>query len=449
MTKGLHVPSEIGKLRKVCLHRPGDELLNLPPDELERLLFDDVPFLEVAQQEHDTFAQILRDQGVEVLYLENLVAEVFDQVPGARAEFTDQYIAEAGIRGQHMPQIVREKLDSIEDNLEFVKKTMAGMTKAEIDMPLTASTTLDSLVNSESESDLIIDQDHGRHDQGRDRHAPHGVHDPRLPGQLRVRVRPDHRPMPNLYFTRDPFAVVGEGVNLNRMYSVTRNRETLYGKYVFKYHPDYKDVSLYFRRDCQFHTEGGDVLNINEKTLAVGISQRTQAAAIDVMAQNIFWNSDSKVERILAFDIPVSRAFMHLDTVFTQIDVDKFTIHPAIMGTLRVYELTAGKNPGDVNIRLIEDTLEHVLEDATGVDQVKLIPCGGGDPIAASREQWNDGSNTLCVEPGKICVYARNTVTNDVLYKEGLDLLVVPSAELSRGRGGPRCMSMPFWREDL
>ena len=192
MTKGLHVPSEIGKLRKVCLHRPGDELLNLPPDELERLLFDDVPFLEVAQQEHDTFAQILRDQGVEVLYLENLVAEVFDQVPGARAEFTDQYIAEAGIRGQHMPQIVREKLDSIEDNLEFVKKTMAGMTKSEIDMPLTASTTLDSLVNSESESDLIID------------------------------------PMPNLYFTRDPFAVVGEGVNLNRMYSVTRNRETLY-----------------------------------------------------------------------------------------------------------------------------------------------------------------------------------------------------------------------------
>ena len=135
--------------------------------------------------------------------------------------------------------------------------------------------------------------------------------------------------MPNLYFTRDPFAVVGEGVNLNRMYSVTRNRETLYGKYIFKYHPDYKDVSLYFRRDCQFHTEGGDVLNINEKTLAVGISQRTQAAAIDVMAQNIFWNSDSKVERILAFDIPVSRAFMHLDTVFTQIDVDKFTIHPA------------------------------------------------------------------------------------------------------------------------
>ena len=413
MTKGLHVPSEIGALKKVCLHRPGEELLNLPPFELERLLFDDVPFLEVAQEEHDTFAQILRDQGVEVLYLEKLVAEVFDTVPEAREEFLDQYIAEAGIKGQEMPKVVREKLNSITDNLEFVQKTMAGLTKAEIDMPLHASTTLDSLVNTDSESDLIID------------------------------------PMPNLYFTRDPFAVVGNGVCLNRMYSVTRNRETLYGKYIFKYHPDYKDVSLYFRRDAAFHTEGGDVLNINEHTLAVGISQRTQAAAIDVMTQNIFWNSDSKVDRILAFDIPNNRAMMHLDTVFTQIDVDKFTIHPAIMGTLKVYELTPGTTPGDVKIKEISDTLEHILEDATGVDQIKLIPCGGGDPIAAAREQWNDGSNTLAVAPGKICVYARNTVTNDVLYKEGLDLLVVPSAELSRGRGGPRCMSMPFWREDL
>lgn len=413
MTKGLHVPSEIGQLKKVCLHRPGEELLNLPPFELERLLFDDVPFLEVAQEEHDAFAQILRDQGVEVLYLEKLVAEVFDAVPGTRDEFLDQYLAEAGIKGQEMPKVVREKLNSITDNLEFVKKTMAGLTKAEVELPLVSSTTLDSLVNTESESDLIID------------------------------------PMPNLYFTRDPFAVVGNGVCLNRMYSVTRNRETLYGKYIFKYHPDYKDVSLYFRRDAAFHTEGGDVLNINERTLAVGISQRTQAAAIDVMAQNIFWNSDSKVERILAFDIPNNRAMMHLDTVFTQIDVDKFTIHPAIMGTLKVYELTPGTNPGDVKIKEICDTLEHILEDATGVDQIKLIPCGGGDPIAAAREQWNDGSNTLAVAPGKICVYARNTVTNDVLYKEGLELLVCPSAELSRGRGGPRCMSMPFWREDI
>ena len=409
MTKGLHVTSEIGQLKKVCLHRPGDELLNLPPDELERLLFDDVPFLEVAQEEHDTFAQILRDQGVEVLYLEQLMAEALDAVPGAREEFLDQWLAEAGIKGKIAPAAVREKLNSITDNLEFVKKTMAGITKAEVELPLTSSVTLDSLVNTESESDLLVD------------------------------------PMPNLYFTRDPFAVVGTGVNLNRMYSVTRNRETIYGKYIFKYHPDYKDVSLYYRRDSTFHTEGGDVLNINEHTIAVGISQRTQAAAIDVMAQNMFWNSDSKIDTILAFDIPVSRAFMHLDTVFTQIDVDKFTIHPGIMGPLTVFEITP---EGDgIKVKEMTGKLEDILEKYVGVP-VELIPCGGGDRIAAEREQWNDGSNTLCIAPGTVVVYERNDVTNKVLEEKGIKLVVIPSAELSRGRGGPRCMSMPIWRED-
>ncbi len=414
--KGIHVTSEIGKLKKVCLHRPGDELLNLPPDELERLLFDDVPFLEVAQAEHDRFAEILREQGTEVLYLEQLVAEAFKAHPGAREEFLTQYIEEAGIKGQAMPGVVRDYLNSIEDDLEFVKKTMAGVAKSEIDLPHASSATLDDLVSahSDKESDLIID------------------------------------PMPNLYFTRDPFATVGNGVSLNRMYSVTRNRETLYGKYVFKYHPEYAETPLWFRRDAASHIEGGDILNLNNKALAVGISQRTTAAAIDILAQNIFWKTEGcEIEKIFAFDIPNCRAFMHLDTVFTQIDVDKFTIHPAIMGTLRVFEMTKGATKGEVDIKEHTDSLEKILEYATGVDGIKLIPCGGGDPIAAAREQWNDGSNTLCVEPGTIVVYQRNNVTNDVLYKEGLNLLVMPSAELSRGRGGPRCMSMPFQREDL
>ena len=140
---------------------------------------------------------------------------------------------------------------------------------------------------------------------------------------------------------------------------------------------------------------------------------------------------------------------MHLDTVFTQIHVDKFTIHPAIMGTLRVFELTKGATQGDVDITRSTPTPSRRFSSTPScVDGIKLIPGGGGDPIAAAREQWNDGSNTLCVEPGTI-VYERNNVTNDVLYKEGLNLLVMPSAELSRGRGGPRCMSMPFQREDL
>ncbi|MBR2682937.1 MAG: arginine deiminase, partial [Atopobiaceae bacterium] len=207
---------------------------------------------------------------------------------------------------------------------------------------------------------------------------------------------------------------------------------------------------LWYRRDSAFHIEGGDVLNLNSHTLAIGISQRTQAAAIDTLAQTCFWGKKgSEIDTIYAFNIPVSRAFMHLDTVFTQIDVDKFTIHPGIMGTLQVFKITKGAEKGEIKIVEMIDTLEHVLAKALDLDAVKLIPCGAGDPTAAAREQWNDGSNTLCVSPGKICVYQRNSVTNDALYKEGLELLVCPSAELSRGRGGPRCMSMPFWREEL
>ncbi len=417
MSKGLHVPSEIGNLKKVMLHRPGDELLNLPPDELERLLFDDVPFLPVAQEEHDTFAQTLRDQGVEVLYLEKLMAEALDAAPQARDEFLDQWIEEAGISGKHAPAIIREYIDSFKDNYEMVLHTMAGVTKQEVQLPVKSSKTLRSIVGTDgdTESDLLVD------------------------------------PMPNLYFTRDPFAVVGNGVNLNRMYSVTRNRETLYGKYIFKYHPDYKDSPLWYRRNSAYHTEGGDVLNLNSHAIAVGISQRTEAAAIDVMANHMFWShgENCPIDEIYAFNIPVSRAFMHLDTVFTQIDVDKFTIHPAIMGTLQVFKMTPGAHENEVKIEEMNDTLAHTLAKILGLDQVTLIPCGGGDPIAAAREQWNDGSNTLCVRPGTICVYQRNNVTNDILYKAGMELLVIPSAELSRGRGGPRCMSMPFWREDL
>lgn len=413
MASGLNVRSEIGPLKKVMLHRPGGELLNLPPGDLARLLFDDVPFLAEAQREHDAFAETLRREGVEVLYLENLVAEALDAVPGAREAFVDQWLSEAGVRGDIALGAVRELLDGITDTLELVKKTMAGIARREVDLALGSSATLNALVAAESQSHLLVD------------------------------------PMPNLYFTRDPFAVVGDGVLLNRMYSPVRNRETIYGKYLFKYHPLYRDAALYYRRAASFHIEGGDVLVLSRDTIAVGISQRTEAAAIDVLAQGVFWDTDCPVERILAFNIPVSRAFMHLDTVFTQVDVDTFTIHPAIVGTLQVFTLTPGATPGEVRIREEVDTLEHILARALGLDAVRLIPCGGGDPIAADREQWSDGSNTLAVAPGRICVYDRNTATNDALARAGMELLVVPSAELSRGRGGPRCMSMPFARGDV
>ena len=461
--QGVNVKSEIGNLKKVILHRPGDELLNLTPNTLEELLFDDIPFLPVAQEEHDAFAKILRDEGVEVVYLEDLMAEVLDAKPELRKQFLDQWIYEAGIRTDMYHDIITDYIESnYPGNKEMVMKTMAGINLQEL---------------PQKDTHLLVDM-------------------------VSDRCKLVCAPMPNLYFTRDPFAMIGNGVSINRMYSQTRNRETIYGDYIFKnhpdfvgtpeyysrndtfhieggdilninehvlaigisqrtepdaidhiahnifnYHPDFKDVPQYYSRENTFHIEGGDVLNINEHVLAIGISQRTEPDAIDQLAHNVFGDETSTIDTILAFNIPVSRAFMHLDTVFTQIDRDKFTIHPGIMGPLTVFEITPdGK--GGTKIRERNEDLESVLSEYVG-EKVTLIPCGGGDRIAAEREQWNDGSNTLCVRPGTVVVYQRNNVTNDVLYKNGINCLVMPSAELSRDRGGPRCMSMPAWREAL
>ena len=246
-------------------------------------------------------------------------------------------------------------------------------------------------------------------------------------------------------------ASVGTGVFLHKMRFPTRCRETIYADYIFRFHPDFEGlVKRYYDRDGHANIEGGDVLNLTEDTLAIGISQRTSPDAIEEASRNLFADPEAKIRTVLAFDIPSCRAFMHLDTVFTQIDYDKYTIHPAILGPLTVYEITPGvSDPTDLHIRRIDSKLEDILEKYTRTDHVKLINCGGDDLIASAREQWNDGSNTLCVRPGTVVVYQRNNVTNDVLYKNGINCLVMPSAELSRGRGGPRCMSMPAWREAL
>ena len=403
---GVNVKSEIKPLKKVLLHRPGKELLNLTPNTLEELLFDDIPFLKVAQAEHDAFAQALRDNGVEVVYLENLMAEVLDANPALREQFLKQFIEEAGIRTERYQKILFDYLnDNYKTNIDLVLKCMEGVNLTELHTDKS-----NSLVDLVSESSKMV-----------------------------------IAPMPNLYFTRDPFAMIGNGVSINRMYSETRNRETIYGEYIFKYHPMLKGTPEYYSRYNTFHIEGGDILNINEHVLAIGISQRTEPDAIDAIAHNVFNDETSTIDTILAFNIPNSRAFMHLDTVFTQIDTDKFTIHPGIMGPLSVFEITP---EGDgIKVHEINAPLEQILEKYIGMP-VTLIPCGGGDRIAAEREQWNDGSNTLCIAPGRVVVYERNDVTNAVLRKNNIDVIEIPSAELSRGRGGPRCMSMPVVRED-
>ena len=409
--KGINVRSEINPLKKVLLHRPGKELLNLTPDTLGELLFDDIPFLKVAQEEHDAFAQILRDNGTEVVYLEDLMTDVLSLNPKLVEPFLRQWLFEGNIKTRRWQDKCLEYLTSHFQGKALVEKTMEGITLKE----------MGDAARAYSLQDLV---------------AP--------PDDLVV------HPMPNLYFTRDPFASVGTGVFLHKMYSITRCRETIYADYIFKYHPDFEGmVTRYYDRDLHANIEGGDVLNLTEDTLAIGISQRTCPDAIEAAARNLFTDPEAKIRTVLAFDIPKSRAFMHLDTVFTQIDVDKYTVHPAILGPLTVYEITPGQDdPADLHIKRVDSDLKHILEQYTHVDDVQLIFCGGDDLIAAAREQWNDGSNTLCIAPGKIVVYQRNDVSNAILRDAGLTVLEMPSAELSRGRGGPRCMSMPLIRAE-
>ena len=408
--KGICVRSEIKPLKKVLLHRPGRELLHLTPDRLPELLFDDIPFLKVAQQEHDAFAQILRSNGTEVVYLEDLMAEVLKLHPEQTKPFLYQWLSEGNIKTRRWQDKLYEYLIGNFEGKALVEKTMEGITLKE--MGGASAYSLQDLIAPAD--DLIVD------------------------------------PMPNLYFTRDPFASVGTGVFLHKMRFPTRCRETIYADYIFRFHPDFEGlVKRYYDRDGHANIEGGDVLNLTEDTLAIGISQRTSPDAIEEASRNLFADPEAKIRTVLAFDIPSCRAFMHLDTVFTQIDYDKYTIHPAILGPLTVYEITPGvSDPTDLHIRRIDSKLEDILAKYTRTDHVKLINCGGDDLIASAREQWNDGSNTLCIAPGKIVVYERNDVTNAILRDEGIQVLEMPSAELSRGRSGPRCMSMPIIRAE-
>ena len=404
---GLHNTSEIGRLRKVMLHRPGRELENLMPEYLERLLFDDIPYLKVAQQEHDAFAQCLRDNGAEVVYLDDLVTETIAD-PEVRKELIEQFLDEADLDKHRIREILRDYFSDMEDE-ELVNTMMAGVRKSDIRGFETGKLS-DYLSFRSDDYPFLID------------------------------------PMPNLYFTRDPFATIGTGVSLHRMHTVTRNRETLFGKFIFKYHPQYKDAPKWYDRGETSSLVGGDILILSPEVIAVGISQRTQEDSIDKFAHTVLSISDT-FKKILAFDIPKSRSFMHLDTVFTMVDRDKFTVHPNILHEITVFvmELVDGK----IRIQEEQGRLEDILKKHLGLDRVTLIKCGSDNPIDAAREQWSDGSNTLAIAPGEVVVYGRNYVTNRILEDNGVTIHTIPCSELSRGRGGPRCMSMPFVREDV
>ncbi|AOY14013.1 arginine deiminase [Bacillus sp. ABP14] len=410
MKHPIHVTSEIGELQTVLLKRPGKEVENLTPDYLQQLLFDDIPYLPIIQKEHDYFAQTLRNRGVEVLYLEKLAAEALVDKK-LREEFVDRILKEGQADVNVAHQTLKEYLLSF-SNEELIQKIMGGVRKNEIET--SKKTHLYELMED---------------------HYPFYLD-----------------PMPNLYFTRDPAASVGDGLTINKMREPARRRESLFMEYIIKYHPRFvkHNVPIWLDRDYKFPIEGGDELILNEETIAIGVSARTSAKAIERLAKNLF-SRQNKIKKVLAIEIPKCRAFMHLDTVFTMVDYDKFTIHPAIQGpkgNMNIYILEKG--PDEETLKITHRTsLMETLKEVLGLSELVLIPCGGGDVIASAREQWNDGSNTLAIAPGVVVTYDRNYVSNTLLREHGIEVIEVLSSELSRGRGGPRCMSMPIVRKDI
>ena len=403
----ISVKNETGPLKTVLLHRPGKELEHLSPRTMTQLLFDDIPFLHQAQKEHDHFASLLRKNGTEVVYLEDLAAEAISISSSIREQFTEEFINMAGAFAQGYRKELRAYFDNFTSASELICRTMEGIPHSELFKESRGKL-----------SDLI--------------ESPERFVVP---------------PMPNLYFTRDPFASIGNGVSIHRMFTQTRQRETIYGKYIFEYHPRFAGkVHEYYSNEIPFSIEGGDILNLSPEVLAIGISERTQAEAVEQLAENIFSDDEASIHTILGFSIPNSRASMHLDTVFTQVDHSKFTVHPGILPTLRIFELKkTGK--GTYTTKEADGTLNQILERCLHLDEAELIKCGGDSDIASNREQWNDGANTLCAAPGKVFVYDRNYITNEALEKAGVTVIAMNGSELSRGRGGPRCMSMPLWRE--
>ena len=404
----IKINSEIGRLKVVLLHEPGEEIHNLTPSKLDDLLFDDIPWLPLAKKEHQAFAKTFIDAGVKVVYLVDLMSEVLDLSNEIKNQFIEQFVEEANIHSNTLKEITIEYLKSFNNSKELILKTIAGIKKT--DLP---NHQIKSLADHVEDYLFVAD------------------------------------PMPNLYFQRDPFASIGEGVSLNKMYSITRSRETIFGEYIFKYHPVYKTTPLYYSRYEDVNIEGGDIMVLNNHVLIIGVSQRTTPEAVEKLAKNLFFNNKTDFDTILAFTIPNARTFMHLDTVFTQVDKNKFTIHKGCYEKLKIYSITKDMNlKNKLKVVELPQKLEDVLESYINMP-VTLIPCGGEDAISADREQWSDGSNTIAIAPGEVIAYERNDITNAALIKAGIKVHIIPSSELSRGRGGPRCMCMPLVREEI
>ena len=403
----LSISSEIGKLRSVLLHRPGKELERLTPAYLEEMLFDDIPWLKQISFEHDEFANVLRKNNCEVLYYSDLLSDILIDKK-IKSEIINDVISFSHIQNLNLVSEIVEYLES-KNNKELSEIIISGL----------AISDLPGKKGRKRLSDFINEA---------------------FPFYI--------NPLINLYFTRDPGAVIGGRIAISSMKTEARRRESLILHHINRFHPLFSDSAkaTWNSYNNPNSIEGGDILVLSPETVAIGCSVRTSTSAIEEVAISLF-TGDSEVKEVLVIQIPFTRAYMHLDTVLTMVDYDKFTIFPGIENSVKVFSLTAGKK-SELIIKPVNSLLT-ALKTSLKIPSVKLIPSGGGDVITAAREQWNDSTNTLAIAPGVVVTYDRNTVSNNTLRNNGIEVVEIGGSELVRGRGGPRCMSMPLNRDIL
>ncbi|MEU5853466.1 arginine deiminase [Saccharopolyspora shandongensis] len=394
-----HVQSEVGLLHAVLLHRPGTELKRLTPRNSDQLLFDAIPWVDRAQEEHDAFAEVLRNRGVEVLLLRDLLTEALHD-PRARAAAVLAGVDELRV-GTEIADTLRSHLSSVDDSV-LAEILIAGM-------------TFEELPAAEGES-LV-----------RRMHQPHYF---------------AIDPLPNLLFTRDSSVWISDRVAIAALAMPARRRESALTDLIYAYHPRFSHSTRAYGAHSA-PVEGGDVLLLAPGVVAVGVGERTTPAGAESLARSLF--ADDLAHTVLAVPIEQARASMHLDTVCTMVDRDAVVMYPAIQHSLEAFTL----RPLDGELKVSGPTpFLTAAAEAMGIDHLRAIDTGL-DPVTAEREQWEDGNNTLALAPGVVVAYERNAETNARLEDAGIEVLRISGSELGSGRGGPRCMSCPITRAPL
>jgi arginine deiminase len=405
MTWGVH--SEVGKLRTVMVHRPGLEHRRLTPTNARELLFDDVIWVDRAEEEHDAFADVMRDRGVNVVYAQQLFAEALANEQAKR--WVLKHMLSERMIGVAAAQHASEVIDALttEEIAEFL---ISGVIPREIGIQ-----GVDLYYESVDPASLTL--------------APH----------------------PNFIFQRDPSSWIYGGVTINPMATPARRYESMIAEVIYRFHPAFTldgPVDIWFGGSAEdwgmANIEGGDIEVIGNGAVVVGLSERTSHQAVSLLARRLF--KAGVAQKVITMALPKERSFMHLDTVITMVDRDAVTAYRAVVDEARVWCIRPGDSPDELVVDERPEGLVATMADALDLDEIRVIGTGGDD-LAAAREQWDDGNNVVALEPGVVVAYERNTLTNEHLLQAGIEVIEIQGFELGRGRGGGHCLTCPLERD--